>query len=119
MGSGGIAPPFLESALDGGEWSASRPYRFTPFETAPQYPLYRRLFGPQSRSGRYGEDKNLSSLPGLEPRLLGLPACSLFAIPNELSRLRDTRVIIKSINAGADAGNLMKKLLRGVSEIGV
>jgi hypothetical protein len=23
-----IAPPFLTSALDGGEWSASRPYRF-------------------------------------------------------------------------------------------
>jgi hypothetical protein len=29
-GSGGIAPPFLTSALDGGEWSASRPGRFTP-----------------------------------------------------------------------------------------
>jgi hypothetical protein len=29
-GSGGIAPPFLTSALDGGEWSASRPCRFTP-----------------------------------------------------------------------------------------
>jgi hypothetical protein len=28
--SGGIAPPFLISALDGGEWSASRPCRFTP-----------------------------------------------------------------------------------------
>jgi hypothetical protein len=27
-GSGGIAPPFLISALDGGEWSASRPGRF-------------------------------------------------------------------------------------------
>jgi hypothetical protein len=31
-GSGGIAPPFLTSALDGGEWSASRPCRFTPGE---------------------------------------------------------------------------------------
>jgi hypothetical protein len=27
-GSGGIAPPFLTSTLDGGEWSASRPGRF-------------------------------------------------------------------------------------------
>jgi hypothetical protein len=26
----GIAPILLTSALDGGEWSASRPYRFTP-----------------------------------------------------------------------------------------
>jgi hypothetical protein len=29
-GSGGIAPTFLTSALDGGEWSTSRPCRFTP-----------------------------------------------------------------------------------------
>jgi hypothetical protein len=35
MGSGGVAPPFLTSALDGGEWSASRPARFTPGERAP------------------------------------------------------------------------------------
>jgi hypothetical protein len=34
-GSRGIAPPFLPSALDGGEWSASRPCRFTPGERAP------------------------------------------------------------------------------------
>jgi hypothetical protein len=30
--SGSIAPPFLTSALEGGEWSASRPGRFTPRE---------------------------------------------------------------------------------------
>jgi hypothetical protein len=34
MGSGGIAPLFLTLALDGGEWSASRPDRFTPGERA-------------------------------------------------------------------------------------
>jgi hypothetical protein len=34
MGSGGIAPPFLSSALDGGEWSASRPGRFALGERA-------------------------------------------------------------------------------------
>jgi hypothetical protein len=32
--SGGIAPPLLTSALDGGEWSDSRPGRFTPGEWA-------------------------------------------------------------------------------------
>jgi hypothetical protein len=47
---------FLTSALDGGEWSASRPYRFTP-EKEYRYPLNRRLGGPQSRSGRFGEEK--------------------------------------------------------------
>jgi hypothetical protein len=33
--NGGIAPPFLTLALDGGEWSASRFCYFTPEETAP------------------------------------------------------------------------------------
>jgi hypothetical protein len=32
---GGIAPSFLNSALEGGEWSASRIGRFTPAERAP------------------------------------------------------------------------------------
>jgi hypothetical protein len=31
LGSGGIAPLFLTSALDGGELSASRPRRLTPY----------------------------------------------------------------------------------------
>jgi hypothetical protein len=70
-GSGGIALPFLTSVLGVGEWSASRPGRFTPGEE-PQYPLDRRLGGPQSRSGRCGEEKNLLPLPGIETRLSSL-----------------------------------------------
>jgi hypothetical protein len=35
MGSGGIAPPFLTSALDRDEWSASYAGHFTPGKTAP------------------------------------------------------------------------------------
>jgi hypothetical protein len=35
MGSGVIAPSFFTSALDGGEWSASRPGHFTTGEIAP------------------------------------------------------------------------------------
>jgi hypothetical protein len=57
----------LTSTLDGGEWSASRPGRFTPKESAPRHPLYRRLGGPQSRSGRGGEEKNSQPPPGIEP----------------------------------------------------
>jgi hypothetical protein len=53
--SGDIAPKFLTSALDRGEWSDSRPGCFVPEEIAPRYPMCRRLGGPQSRSGRYGE----------------------------------------------------------------
>jgi hypothetical protein len=33
-------------------------------------PLNRRLGGPQSRSGRGGEDKNSQSLPGFEPPII-------------------------------------------------
>jgi hypothetical protein len=36
-GSAGIAPPFLSSALHGGEWSVSRPECFTPWKS--WYPL--------------------------------------------------------------------------------
>jgi hypothetical protein len=83
MGGGGIAPPFLTSALDAGKWSASRPDRFTPGERAPRHPLDRRLSWPQSRSGRCGEEKNL--LPtGIELRPSGSQPV---AIPTELSQL--------------------------------
>jgi hypothetical protein len=37
-----------------GEWSASRPGRAVPSGKGPHYPLYRRLGGPQSRSGHRG-----------------------------------------------------------------
>jgi hypothetical protein len=38
-GTGGIAPPFLTSALDGGDWSASRPCCFNPGESGPSVPI--------------------------------------------------------------------------------
>jgi hypothetical protein len=47
---------FLISALVGGEWSTSRPGRFTPGES-PRYLLDRRLGRPQSRSGQHKEVK--------------------------------------------------------------
>jgi hypothetical protein len=55
---------FLTSALDGGEWSASRPSRFSPRKES-LVPI-----GPQSWSGRSGEEKNSHPLPGLEPSII-------------------------------------------------
>jgi hypothetical protein len=52
--------------LDGSEWSASRPGRFTPRRKSPWYPMDRRLGGLQSRSGRGIEEKNFQPLTGLE-----------------------------------------------------
>jgi hypothetical protein len=48
---------------------------------SPRYPLGRRLDGPQSRSGHYEEEKNLS------PTGNRTPAVQPVAIPTEPSRL--------------------------------
>jgi hypothetical protein len=37
---------------------------------SPWYPLDMRLGGPQSRSGRGGEEKNSQPRPGLEPLII-------------------------------------------------
>jgi hypothetical protein len=79
MKSGGIAPSFLNSASDGGEWSASRTCRFTQakqsavpnlqeagWATEPVWELWRR--------------KISCPLTEIEPRLLGRTARSLVAI---------------------------------------
>jgi len=41
----------MTAAFEGGEWSAARPGRTLP-PGKTQYPFYRRLGGPQGRSGR-------------------------------------------------------------------
>ena len=40
----------MTAALEGGEWSVARPGRTLPPEKT-RYPFYRRLGGPQGRSG--------------------------------------------------------------------
>jgi hypothetical protein len=51
-----------------------------PPGNCPPCQLYRRLGGSQSRSGRYGEERNLLPLPGIEPQFLNRSAHSLIAI---------------------------------------
>ena len=41
----------MTAALEGGEWSAARPGRTLPLAKT-RYPFYKRLGGPQGRSGR-------------------------------------------------------------------
>ena len=55
---------FLTTALEGGEGSASRPGRSLPLGKT-QYPLYRRVGGPQGRSGQV---RKISPPPGFDPR---------------------------------------------------
>ena len=53
--------PFMATALEGGEGSASRPGRSLPLGKT-RYPLYRRLGGPQ---GRYGQVRKISPPTGI------------------------------------------------------
>jgi hypothetical protein len=67
---------FKISALDGVSGERHAPAALYPREKDPRYELYRRLGGPQSRSGQKGYRKNPLSLPGIEPRSPGRPARS-------------------------------------------
>jgi hypothetical protein len=61
----GIAPLcFWTSALEGGEGSASRPGRILP-PGKTRYPMYRRLGGPQGRSGQV---RKISPPQGFDPQ---------------------------------------------------
>jgi hypothetical protein len=46
--SGGTTPPFLSLALDGREWSASRPCRFTPGGSVPSAHCIGGWVGPRA-----------------------------------------------------------------------
>jgi len=54
----------LTSELDGVQWLTSRPGCFA------QYPFTRKLGRPQIRSGRFGDEKYLLTLEGIEPQNL-------------------------------------------------
>jgi hypothetical protein len=63
--SGGIAPHILTSVLDGGEWSASHPSRFTSRErTAGTHRIWGWV-GSRADLDAGGEEKNSQSLPVL------------------------------------------------------
>jgi hypothetical protein len=64
---------FLASAVVGGEWSASRPGRFTPGERAPDTLWIVGWMGPSTGLDHVEKIKFLPK-PGLELRPLGRPA---------------------------------------------
>jgi hypothetical protein len=66
---------FLTSALVGGEWSASRPGRFTPRESSPGTHQTRGWVGPRTGLNDM-EKRKFLPLPGLELRPIGRPAHS-------------------------------------------
>jgi hypothetical protein len=83
MGSGVLAPPFLTTALDGGELSASRPGRFTPKKESSEPIEYGAVWSLVPVWTLWGRE-NFLSLPAIKPR----PSSPQpVAIPTELPRL--------------------------------
>jgi hypothetical protein len=72
----------LTSALDGGGWSMPHPSHFTSRKET-QYPFYRRLGGPQGRSGRV---LKISPPPGFDLRTVQ-PEASRYTNYNSLMQL--------------------------------
>jgi hypothetical protein len=71
---------FLTSALDGEEWSASRPGCFTPEEKVPSIHWMGTGMGGTPEMGLNAVEKNLLPLLGIELRFLGRPPRRLVAI---------------------------------------
>jgi len=67
---GGIVPCILDLGTRR-RWVVSFTPRLLYHQgKSPWYPLCRRLGGPQSFSGRGGEEKSSQPLPGLDPRII-------------------------------------------------
>jgi hypothetical protein len=84
MGSGGIAPGILTTALDVGEWSASRPGLFNPWQRDHVIHWIGGWVGPST--GLDAVAKRNIPWPFRESNP-SRPACSLVTILTELSRL--------------------------------
>ena len=92
----------MTAALEGAEWSASRPGRTLPPGKA-WYPFHRRLGGPQGRSGQV---RKISSTPGFD---LDLLARSSVAIPTELPGPQLIKVslpYLKECNSAANTASV-------------
>jgi hypothetical protein len=66
LGIGGVAPRILNLGTTWRWLISFTPRPLYPQGKSPWYPLDRRLGGPQSRSGRGGEEKNSQPPPGIE-----------------------------------------------------
>jgi hypothetical protein len=103
--SEGIAPPFLTSALHGGEWSASRPGRFTPEQRAPGTHWIGGWVAPRTGLDDV-EKRNISPLPELGLRPLGQPGRS-----QSLSRVLSKNGALTNLNYFQNKGEQIAAFL--------
>ena len=99
----GIALRFHDRGTRRGEWSAARPGRTLP-PAKIRYPFYRRLGGPQGRSGRA---KNLVPT-GIRSRTVQPVAQSLYRLRYPAHRINNTGKEIQIFN-----NNPQRNRLRG------
>jgi hypothetical protein len=78
-----------------GEWSASRPDRFTPGEMVAGTHSIRGWVGPRAALDAVGKRRNPSPFRESNP---GRPVRSLVTILTELTRLRHIKVKVKSVS---------------------
>jgi hypothetical protein len=64
-----------------------QPRPLYPWVDIPRYSLYRREPRPQRQSGRYGEEKNLLLMPGIECSFLDPLSRNPVSLLTELSQL--------------------------------
>ena len=96
-GSRSIALLFHDHGTKRGEGSASRPGRsLHPGKT--RYPLYRRLGGPQGRSG---EVRKISSAPGFDPRTVQPVAslCTDYAIRPTVRNVAHVNIVCAKLRS--------------------
>jgi len=76
-GRGGTEPLILKLGIYAGSGYTLLLTRFTPRKKPPVPYEQRRLSGPQSQSGGFGETRTLLPVRGIESRSFGHPGSSL------------------------------------------
>jgi hypothetical protein len=76
-----LAPNILNFSIEKGECSALPLGR--SFSRATPGTYWIRIWWVPEPAGQFEEEYNMLPLPGIEPRLVGVPARSLVAIPSE------------------------------------
>ena len=99
----------MTAALEGGEWSAARTGRTLPPEKT-RYPFYRRLGGPQGRSGR---TENLVST-GIRSRTVQPVAQSLYRLSYRAHIIKIYYVKIEDITLIAVDWNMLFSFYTGL-----